>query len=181
MLSSAQLCGTTLILTFNTDGAEKSEPISVDMSCFVDDYNDVISSLSNDVSAISSKVEAISSDVSALSSDVSALSDTIDILSDAIDSKISVDGVPADVNIVHISQEDYEQLVFDGSALSNTLYVVSGDYINAYGQTLKYLTMSDDPEESEAATQHYVLSGLAGKQDTVDDIWQISARAYNAV
>ena len=48
--------------------------------------------------------------------------------------KLSVDNTPANVNIVHISQKDYEQLVFDGDALSNTLYVVSGDYINAYGQ-----------------------------------------------
>ena len=48
--------------------------------------------------------------------------------------KLSVDNTPADVNIVHISQEDYEQLVIDGNALSNTLYVVSGDYINTYGQ-----------------------------------------------
>lgn len=47
---------------------------------------------------------------------------------------LSVDNTPADVNIVHISQKDYEQLVIDGNALSNTLYVVSGDYINAYGQ-----------------------------------------------
>lgn len=47
---------------------------------------------------------------------------------------LSVDSTPANVNIVHISQKDYEQLVFDGDALSNTLYVVSSDYINAYGQ-----------------------------------------------
>lgn len=144
MLSSAQLCGTTLILTFNTDGAEKSSPISVDMSCFVDDYNDVISSLSNNVSAISSKVEAIISDVSVLSNDVSALSDTIDILSDAINSKISVDGVPANVNMLHISQEDYAQLVATSAVLSNTLYIVSGEYIDAYGQQIKNLSVATE-------------------------------------
>ena len=96
-------------------------------------------------------------------------------------SKLSVDNTPANVNMVHISQEDYEQLVFDGDALSNTLYVVSGDYINAYGQTLKYLSMTDDPEESEAATQHYVLSGLAGKQDTIADLGSIRLSAANAL
>lgn len=55
-------------------------------------------------------------------------------LASAVNAKVSVDNTPANVNIVHISQDDYEQLVFDGNALSNTLYVVSGDYINAYGQ-----------------------------------------------
>lgn len=50
---------------------------------------------------------------------------------------LSVDNTPANVNMVHISQDDYEQLVFNDNALSNTLYVVSGDYINAYDQQIK--------------------------------------------
>lgn len=98
-----------------------------------------------------------------------------------LEQKLSVDNTPANVNMVHISQEDYEQYVFDGSALSNTLYVVSGDYINAYGETIQNVVMTDDPEESEAATQHYVLSGLARKQDTIDDLADIRSNAANAL
>jgi hypothetical protein len=37
MLSSAQLCGTVLVLKFNTDAG--SAPISVELSNFVDDYD----------------------------------------------------------------------------------------------------------------------------------------------
>ena len=44
MLSTAQLCGTTLVLTFNTDAS--SQPISVEMSSFVDNYDSKISDLS---------------------------------------------------------------------------------------------------------------------------------------
>ena len=41
--------------------------------------------------------------------------------------------------------------------------------------------MTDDPEESEAATQHYVLSGLSGKQDTIADLADIRLSAQNAL
>ena len=44
MLSTAQLCGTTLVLTFNTDAS--SQPISVELSSFVDNYDSKISDLS---------------------------------------------------------------------------------------------------------------------------------------
>ena len=40
MLSTAELCGTTLVLTFNTDAG--SSPISVEMSSFVDNYDSKI-------------------------------------------------------------------------------------------------------------------------------------------
>lgn len=45
MLSTAELCGTTLVLKFNTDAG--SAPISVEMSSFVDNYDGKISSLSD--------------------------------------------------------------------------------------------------------------------------------------
>lgn len=41
--------------------------------------------------------------------------------------------------------------------------------------------MTDDPTESEAATQHYVLSGLAGKQDTIADLSDIRLSAQDAL
>ena len=49
MLSSAELCGTTLVLNFNTDA--RSDPISVEMSSFVDNYDSKITYLSDCVSA----------------------------------------------------------------------------------------------------------------------------------
>ena len=45
MLSTAELCGTTLVLNFNTDAG--SDPISVELSDFVDDYDSKVTSLSN--------------------------------------------------------------------------------------------------------------------------------------
>ena len=45
MLSSAELCGTQLVLKFNTDAS--SAPISVELSNFVDNYDSKIETLSD--------------------------------------------------------------------------------------------------------------------------------------
>ena len=77
-------------------------------------------------------------------------------ISTALDAKstISVDNHIADVNMLHISQEDYAQLVATSAALSNTLYIVSGYYINAYGQQIKNL--ANPVDLSDATTKSYV-------------------------
>lgn len=54
MLSTAELCGTTLVLTFNTDAG--SAPISVEMSSFVDNYDTKITELSDGISSLSDAV-----------------------------------------------------------------------------------------------------------------------------
>ena len=47
MLSTVELCGTTLVRSFNTDAG--STPISVELSSFVDNYNDKIAYLSDNI------------------------------------------------------------------------------------------------------------------------------------
>ena len=49
-------------------------------------------------------------------------------------SSVSVDNVKADINMVHISLDEYNEKLRDGEILSNELYVVSGDYVETYGQ-----------------------------------------------
>ena len=61
MLSTVELCGTTLVLNFNTDAG--SDPISVELSNFVDNYDDKIDDLSN---AIGKKV-FVSDNISGIS------------------------------------------------------------------------------------------------------------------
>ena len=79
------------------------------------------------------------------------------VLSIAIDRKIFVDGLSVEsLCAIHISQNDFYQKV----ALSldtikdNELYIVSGNYINAYGQQMKNLSAPTDL--SDAATKEYV-------------------------
>ena len=50
-----------------------------------------------------------------------------------IDKKIYIDGVSAETLCAeHIDADTFHQKVVDGKLLSNVMYVVSSDYINAY-------------------------------------------------
>ena len=76
-------------------------------------------------------------------------------LSTAIDNKVFIDGISAEsLCAIHISQQDYYDLVSSNSTSSNVLYIVSSDNINAYGQRIENLA---EPELStDAATKGYV-------------------------
>jgi hypothetical protein len=52
-------------------------------------------------------------------------------------SNIYVNGEKADFSVCKISQSEYNELVRNESCLSNTLYVVESDYIDACGQQIK--------------------------------------------
>ena len=72
-----------------------------------------------------------------------------------VDNKLYIDGVSADtLSAIHISQDDFYQKVLNNEILSNELYVVSGDYINAYDQQIKNLKAPTD--NSDATTKQYV-------------------------
>ena len=67
-------------------------------------------------------------------------------------------------------------MVDDALLSEDILYIVSSDYIEAYGQQLCNLTMTVDGVESEAANKHYVdnkLSGIELDSSKVKDIESI--------
>jgi len=79
---------------------------------------------------------------------------------------VSVDNVKADVNLQHISQKDYEQLVVDDATLSNALYVVSADYVESYGQQIKNVAPGSDL--SDAVNVEQLLSAVGNVQVPTD-------------
>lgn len=81
-------------------------------------------------------------------------------------STVSVDNVKADVNLQHISQKDYEQLVVDDATLSNALYVVSADYVESYGQQIKNVAPGSDL--SDAVNVEQLLSAVGNVQVPTD-------------
>ena len=100
-----------------------------------------------------------------------------DILSDkadktALDAKITIDdqisGICAqtDLSIVKLSANEYEELVATSATLSNTLYVVEDDFINAYGQQIKNL--SPGTELSDAVNLEQLSNALTGVQIPTD-------------
>ena len=89
---------------------------------------------------------------------IAASNGTSYLLTDITKSAVSVDNVKADVNMVHISLDDYNEKLVGGEILSNELYVISADYVETYGQQIK--NVADPTDLSDAATKGYVDSNF---------------------
>lgn len=119
-------------------------------------YVDSISSnLANNINQLST---TLSNDY-ALTSTLSGISAE---LSNSISSKIHYDNLitneSADINlsIVKLSPEQFEQQVLNNQLNDHTLYVLSANHLDAFGKTIKNITMTNDSIPSEAASQHFV-------------------------
>lgn len=62
----------------------------------------------------------------------------------------------SDLSVIKLQKDEYEKMVIDGTVNESCLYVVSSDYIDAYGEQLCNLTMQDGGYEGIAATKPYV-------------------------
>ena len=72
-----------------------------------------------------------------------------------IDRKVYVDGVSAEsLCAMHIDADEFHQLVLDDKLLSNMIYVVSSDNINAYD--MRIMNVVDPVDAQDAATKNYV-------------------------
>ena len=123
--------------------------------------------LSNAIASIDSLV-AVSSDYKTYNDTISSLSNDGYVTS-ADSSKVFIkdpeipefiDGKLSDLSVIKLSSyEEYAQILQDG-AQPNALYIISSDYINAYGQQLRNL--ADGTLSSDAAT-YGQLSSTDGK------------------
>lgn len=135
----------------------------------------------DEISRLTDTLSAISSDLSdALSVEIKNRTSADTVLSTAIDQKIwikdpaSADdeyktGKYSDLSVIKVTAAEYAQKVKDGTNLdSNILYIVSSDYIDAYGQQMKNL--AEPTDLSDAATKNYVDSkvGTAVQDVTVN-------------
>lgn len=85
------------------------------------------------------------------------------MLADNRGSKISVDGVKADLNIEHLSLSDYMEREASGQLLSNELYIVSTDTFDALGKQVKNMASGTDLSDAVNLGQ----------------LTEVSARAYD--
>ena len=123
--------------------------------------------------ALGTRIDGVVTD---LASEVIRAGNAEQVVSAAVDNKIYVDGTKAaSLSVIHADSDDYHAKVVAGTVLSNELYVVSADFINAYGEQIKNLAapeLSDD-----AATKQYVddvsaaatsdVAALQAKLDTL--------------
>ena len=63
-------------------------------------------------------------------------------------SNIYVNGEKADLSVCKIRQSEYNELVKNESCLSNMLYVVESDYIDACGQQIKNVAEPIDAQDA---------------------------------
>ncbi len=145
MLSAAELCGTQLVLTFNTDAG--SQPISVDLSNFVDNYDDKVTYLS---SAISSKITIV-------------------------DKLANVSAQNANLSVVKLSTSEYEDMIVNGTTLSNCLYIVDNSFVDMYNEQIKYLAPGTDP--TDAVNMQQLSSAISDFLSAVPD----SYKTYDSI
>lgn len=68
---------------------------------------------------------------------------------------MSVDGRPSDLGVLRLAKDEYERRLVAGTLLSNELYVVSSDYVDAYGQQMKNLAPGTDLSDAVNLEQLY--------------------------
>lgn len=79
------------------------------------------------------------------------------------------EGAYSDLSVIKLPKEEYEQKVIDGTLNESCLYVVSSDYIDAYGEPLCNLTMPEG-YEGVAVTKPYVDEKLGSIETGVDGL-----------
>lgn len=157
MLSAIDYNDSTHILSlyFNASAVDESNAITVDL----DDLKLIYSAgygLGLSTSIIDGQQEFYV--------DTSAIAELTTMSSD-IDSKIWIDGEKASsLCAFHISRDDFYQKIIDNTIngtdlLSNELYIVSSDFINAYDQQIKNL--AEPALSNDATTKNYVDNACA--------------------
>jgi len=98
---------------------------------------------------------------------------------DKLDDKVKVDeSNVSTLNVVHIADEDYYQLVVNDSTVSNTVYVMSSENTNMFGERI--VNVSEPVDSTDAATKHYVdnakvaANNYANSQVTLK-FWKLSS------
>ena len=124
--------------------------------------------LSLEISANNVDIEYLSSEISSNDNDITQLSTDVSTkiwIKDPASAEFS-SGKYTDLSVVKIPIDEYKNNSISSTLIDNTLYVISSDYIEAFGQVISNMTMTDDPTESEAASKHYVDTihdNLSGK------------------
>ena len=99
--------------------------------------NDILSAKA-DLSAIPTNTSQLTNDSGFITSaDISSKADISSVPS------FSIDGQVGDLEIQHVSMQEYEQILEDGP-LSDVLYIVSGEYESAFGKQIKNLSAGTD-------------------------------------
>jgi len=72
--------------------------------------------------------------------------------------------------VLNVTQDEYEEAVSESALISNAIYVVDSDYIDAYGQQIKNL--SDATDVSDAVNLGQVSSLISSNLNNIKEKFQ---------
>jgi hypothetical protein len=75
-----------------------------------------------------------------------SIKETIENLSSdiSIKSSVSVDNIKSNLNVLHIDSSEYQNLVANDSADNSTIYIVSSDNFDVFGEQIKNVADATD-------------------------------------
>lgn len=82
-------------------------------------------------------------------------------------SNVYVEGQKADLTIQKIKYSDYADLVNNSGCLSNVLYIIEADYVDAYGQQIK--NIAAPTEDNDAVTLKYAKDNFSNVEIDFDE------------
>ena len=99
----------------------------------------------------------------------SELSDYVNTLSAEISAKVKIENVPTDyINISRVDAETYHQIVAGGTADAKTIYIVSSDNINAFGE--RVINVGDAVNLSDAVNLKQLNAVESSLTSTISSI-----------
>ena len=104
------------------------------------------------------------------------INDDLASISAVVDQKINIDGLSADqLRLQHVDLNDYITMLSNDLILSNQLYVISSDFIDAYGQQVK--NVATPIELSDATNKGYVDDKFAKVKTVLADVLTVNIEA----
>ena len=101
------------------------------------------------------------------------INDDLASISAVVDQKINIDGLSADqLRLQHVDLNDYITLLSNDLILSNQLYVISSDFIDAYGQQVK--NVAKPIELLDATNKGYVDDKFAKVKTALADVLTVN-------
>ena len=101
------------------------------------------------------------------------INDDLASISAVVDQKINIDGLSADqLRLQHVDLNDYITLLSNDLILSNQLYIISSDFIDAYGQQVK--NVAKPIELSDATNKGYVDDKFAKVKTALADVLTVN-------
>ena len=73
-------------------------------------------------------------------------------------SNIYIDGNKSDLSVMQLTQTEYSNLVKDNACISNVLYVVENDCVNAFNMQIK--NVADPTDSQDAVTLGYLKNNF---------------------